>query len=235
MSFARYAVCAVLLVASVANAKHHKKTEVVQTERTEVSEPVQAGVGEPVVIEEGAPVPEGAPLPQGAPLPEGAQQPQGVQPAQPVPGEVRSETRTEIRTEGHHGRCETCRPCKVRCGKADIETLKGKACCSANGLQSTLRYKVETKNIPPGQLELLMRFSDHGRLIADDKGQPYTVAVSLDRPSDTDEHEMEYRGSLPIPIPAGPWHDDLRIEGQVVTRPDGKVLDEDHGKLELPD
>lgn len=228
MSLLKYFVCGVLVAASVVMADHkkhskHAKKRATISQTVQVTEPAPATVGEPVVIGEPVVVDEGAPV---------ADPPQ-TYPS--MPGEVRTEINsTEVYTEIMRGGCKGCRLHKMKRGKAEIDELKGKARCTAEGLIGKIRYEVETEHVAPGQLDLVVQFRHRGRLLADEQGQPITLVIPLDHPTDADhdDHEYEYEGAVQMPLPMGHWGE-IRLHGQVVDRASAAVLDRDRGKLEL--
>lgn len=222
MTLLKYTVCGVLLVASTAMAGHRRH-------RTYVAGEVVGAywVAAPYAYVAAAPVYQPAPAVAVAPV---------YQPAPVVVTEAPAPVQqTVVYAESRRSDCDTCRPCKVKCGKAKIEELKGKGCCTPEGLSGCIRYEVETEYIAPGQLDLVLEFSHRGQKLTDEQGRPITVVVPLDDPSDVDDEEIEYKGSVPTPLPSGPWCEDLRIHGQVVNRGTNTVLDRGKGELELPE
>lgn len=141
--------------------------------------------------------------------------------------------RTEVVVQSD-GWCDRIKPADV-----DIDSLKPELRFDRREGQWWLevRYKVEVKYAPNGQFDLVVDLMDQGTPVVDERGEPVRFAVVLDRPTDVDDHELEYKGRFEVPLPAGAaFHPKkLRAHALVMDRENGAVLDAKTKSVDLDD
>jgi hypothetical protein len=110
--------------------------------------------------------------------------------------------------------------------RIDFDELKGEIVKHDGQWLLEVRYEVEHKRpnemIPLG---LRITLSERGRPLVDAKGRPVLIHVTLNRPTERDDEEIEYEGSILTKIPTGSFLDPnkLRLYGEVI-RPGGRSV-----------
>ena len=80
---------------------------------------------------------------------------------------------------------------------------------------------------PPGELELILYVTEHGRTLVDRAGRPIEFVVPLEYPSEVDDGEIEFEDRVTVTLPDGVFHDPdrLRLESVVFRVGDNRPLD----------
>ena len=111
----------------------------------------------------------------------------------------------------------------------DIESLKSELRWINGEWLLEVRYKVEVEDYRPlpGELELILMITEHGRTLIDNTGNPIEFIVPLEYPSEEDDDELEFEDRITITLPQGDIGDPdhLRLESAVVRVNDGYPLD----------
>ncbi len=118
--------------------------------------------------------------------------------------------------------------------KIEIDELKGELLRLDGAWVLEVRYEVEVKGTntaPP--LDLVLFVTEHGRQLAEQPAprrhggdperldeveiQPLEIVIPLDRPSDVDDHEVEFEARVLIDLPPRSFYDpdELRLHAAV--------------------
>ena len=153
--------------------------------------------------------------------------------------------RDQQRTETH-ARAETRRVVTGReVGRTEYRVLRLDSEADIEGLEATLRwsadrwelqvgYKVEVEDmLPCERFEVAFRVAEGGIPLLDENGQPMTITVPLDCPTEVDDDELEFRDSFGLDLPDEAIRDagNLRVYAKVVRVTDGKVLDREDDSI----
>ncbi len=112
--------------------------------------------------------------------------------------------------------------------EVDIESLKATLRRVDGQWDLAVRCEVEIEDAHPAErFDLMLRVTERGRELADERGRPLRTLIPLDRPTDIDDDEIEFKESLDLYLPAGSFSnpDRLRIWAKVLSRDDGRVLE----------
>ncbi|RMF81871.1 MAG: hypothetical protein D6744_06685 [Planctomycetota bacterium] len=103
--------------------------------------------------------------------------------------------------------------------EVEIDHLKAELRLSGDTWLVDTGYEVEVEGHPiPSGLALLLTVTDAERTIAAPTGEPIELIVPLDRPTDIDDDELEFKGAAVVPLPDGSFSHpaNLRLHGYVV-------------------
>jgi hypothetical protein len=157
-------------------------------------------------------------------------------------GEGRREhARSETRVQVNIGRPAVVRPpvvveqplIRLR-SEADIERLSGDLRWVAGQWDLQVAYKVEIENMCPWErFEAVFRVAENGIPLLDTNGQPMTITIPLERPTDIDHDELEFEDSFGLCLPDGAICDanNIRVYAKIVRIADGRVLDREDDSI----
>ncbi len=110
----------------------------------------------------------------------------------------------------------------------DIDRLKAQIRQDTRGWRVFVDYKIEIEDARPyDRFEVLLTFSERGRLLVDRLGRPLEVGIPLVDPTDIDDDELEFRDGLTVNLPHGVLHNPkkLKIHAEVISVAQGRVMD----------
>lgn len=108
---------------------------------------------------------------------------------------------------------------KHRRPEVDIDSLKGELLRAKHGWELAVRFDVEVEDYRPAdRFELVLYVSEKGYPLADDKGRRIEYVIPLDRPTDVDDDELEFKHRVTLSVPDGVFRSPkrLRLHGRVV-------------------
>jgi hypothetical protein len=112
--------------------------------------------------------------------------------------------------------------------EADIESLKATLRRVDGQWDLAVRCEVEIEDAHPAErFDLMLRVTEEGRELTDERGRPLRTLIPLDRPTDVDDDEIEFKERLDVYLPDSSFDDPdrLRIWAKVLSRDDGRVLE----------
>jgi len=110
--------------------------------------------------------------------------------------------------------------------QVEIDSLKASLRTDRAEWEITVKYKVETEEMEIGRFDLVFQLWAYGRPLVDAADRPLEFVMPLDRPSEVDDDEIEYKGRfmriLPGDLEVDPH--DLRIDALVIDRANERVV-----------
>ncbi len=122
--------------------------------------------------------------------------------------------------------------------KAEIDDLSARITPAGTEWNISVAYEVEVRTRQsPADLALVLQLEYNRQLLFTEDNRPFEVVVLLDRPSEVDDDELTFEGSLSFSVPANQvtHYRDLRIIGQVYPDPQSPALDRDDARVKLVD
>ncbi|MFO0839741.1 MAG: hypothetical protein U1D55_14600 [Phycisphaerae bacterium] len=115
-----------------------------------------------------------------------------------------------------------------RASEVDFDSLKAEVHPFGREWEIRVSYCVQVEHPAPGErLTLQLTPVECGAPLLDDKDRPVTIEVPLDRPTDVDDDELEFKGGLRIalPIESIRFPDEIELRGDVVDADNGIIRD----------
>lgn len=117
----------------------------------------------------------------------------------------------------------------------DIDELSGELARGEHEWLLEVRYEVEVEGATAaGPFDLVLNVSEHDRLLTDGERRPLVFAIPLDRPTDVDDDEAEYEGTVMVSLPRDSFvdPDDLELVGRVYVRGDDRPVAHDDDDID---
>lgn len=117
---------------------------------------------------------------------------------------------------------------KDRRPDVDIDELKGDIWRTRAGWTLRIRCEVDIEDARRrDRFELIFRLTERGREVVDGAGYPVEIVVALDRPTEIDDDELEFKEALRVKLPRhyirDPKH--LRLHARVAHAGGDRPLD----------
>lgn len=127
---------------------------------------------------------------------------------------------------GHHSRDKA---------DADVDSVKASMYVSTSGWRVELQYKVEIEDAPPARFEVLVTFSEKGRLLCDREGRLVEIADVLNHATDIDDDKIKFEQVLFITLPREMVYrpDHLKVRVEIVDRQTGRIVDDKSKSVKL--
>lgn len=108
----------------------------------------------------------------------------------------------------------------------DIDSLKASVRTELPDWHVAITYEIETETTEVCRFDLVLRLWAHGRPLLDEAGRPIEFVVLLDRPTEVDDDELEFKGRFNTTLVGGldVHPDDLRIDALIVDRQTERVV-----------
>ncbi len=109
----------------------------------------------------------------------------------------------------------------------DVESLKATLWHDYDSWKVSIKYEVEVEDARPDRFDVVITFSQHDRLLRNRQGQVIQLLDVLDRPSDVDDDEFEFKKRLSASLPRGVLQcpKKLKVRLEVFDRRTGRVVD----------
>lgn len=119
--------------------------------------------------------------------------------------------------------------------KVDIERLKAEIRSAGSEWRVDVQYEVEVegRGAHREELALVLFVTDEEGVLADPDGKPIEVRIPLDRPSEIEDDEIEFKAGTAFTLPDGAFArvDRLRIEAVVIDVRDESVLERESAPI----
>ncbi len=121
--------------------------------------------------------------------------------------------------------------------EVDIDSLSASMRYYDGRWHVSVKYEVEAEaeDGVPDDLRLVLYFTERGRVVTDPKCEPIEFVVPLDRPSEVDDHEIEFEDRITLELPDRSFRDPrrLKVNAVAVYGSEGRSLDRKDRSVKL--
>jgi len=110
----------------------------------------------------------------------------------------------------------------------EVESLKAALHRASQGWYLNIQYEVELEDARPDRFDVLIAFSERGRMLRDGRGRPIELFEGLGRPTDVDDDEFEFKNRLLVTLPRELIHNPKKLKTHVaiIDRYTNRVIDD---------